>query len=62
MLEQRKEHQCQIRLTDAQYNYLQMVKREKKCAGSAYFRGLLVADMNNDNNETTNQSVGGKHD
>jgi len=60
MLEQRKERQCQIRLTDTQYNYLQLVKREKKCTGSAYFRGLLVADMKNNSDETTNQSKGGK--
>ena len=45
MVEQRKDKQCQIRLTDRQYRYLQVAKSEKKCSFSAYFRSLLELDM-----------------
>ena len=46
MLEQRKEYQCQIRLTEEQYDYLKGQRAAKRCSTSAYFRSLLVADMN----------------
>ena len=46
MLEQKKYYHCQIRLTTIMYNYLQTQRVEKSCSVSAYFRSLLVADMN----------------
>jgi len=45
MLEQRKERQCQIRVTERQYKYLQVAKGEQKCSSSAYFRNLLEMDI-----------------
>jgi len=47
MNESKKEHQCQIRITHKQYQYLQQMKQQRKCNTSAYFRSLLIADMTN---------------
>jgi len=55
MLEQKKEYQSQIRLTKAQYDYLQKTKAAKHCTTSAYFRALLVADMNKSNTSNTGE-------
>jgi len=47
MNESKKEHQCQIRVTHTQYQYLQQMKQLRNCNTSAYFRSLLIADMKN---------------
>jgi len=47
MNESKKEHQCQIRITHKQYQYLQQRKLLQNCNASAYFRSLLIADMKN---------------
>lgn len=60
MNESFKEHQAQIRLTAEQYIYLNKQKKKFTCSTSAYFRSLLVKDMNTTNAEIITQDKGGE--